>query len=207
MNAQARTPVLECAVTAMTASLGVQPLAAEIPDRALDGERRFAGRFTEFVERNARLAYRVAYAQLRGRADAEDCVQELFLKLYRTNRWEGAADERAYVARAAWRMAGEMRARRPVHDDVAEREFAGSAPSPERAAMDGEAHARVHRLIDALPPKLRAPLVLCSIEGLSSAEAAFALGVPEGTVRRRMKEARELLRAKLRATEEVRRGR
>ncbi len=35
-------------------------MAADTPDRVLDGEGRFAGRFTEFVERNARLAYRVA---------------------------------------------------------------------------------------------------------------------------------------------------
>ena len=64
----------------------------------------------------------------------------------------------------------------------------------------------MHRLIDALPEKLRQPLVLSALEELSSAEVAAVLRLPEGTVRRRVAEARALLREKMTAME-VRHGR
>ncbi len=173
-------------------------------EQAADEEARFAA----FVQTHSRLAFRVAYALLRDASDAEDAVQECFLKLHRGGGWQRGADERAYLARSAWRAALDLRARQPrvaVPEDWDEP--ASASPSPERQAVDGDALARVHRLIDALPETLRFPLVLCSVEGMSSAEAAFALKLPEGTVRRRVKEARALLREKLDALERGRGGR
>ncbi|MGB6608683.1 MAG: sigma factor, partial [Acidobacteriaceae bacterium] len=61
--------------------------------------------FTGLVERQWRFAYRVAWAVLRNRADAEDAAQETFLKIFRARAWRGLRDERAFVARAAWRAA------------------------------------------------------------------------------------------------------
>jgi RNA polymerase sigma-70 factor (ECF subfamily) len=52
-------------------------------------------------------------------------------------------------------------------------------------------------MIDALPEELRQPLVLSSIEEMTSAQIAAALGVPEGTVRTRIHRARALLKQKL----------
>lgn len=51
-------------------------------------------RFTSLVERQARFVFRVAYAVLRNSHDAEDVVQEIFLKIYRTKAWEDIEDER-----------------------------------------------------------------------------------------------------------------
>ncbi len=173
-------------------------------EQAADDEARFAA----FVQTHARLAFRVAYALLRDASDAEDAVQECFLKLHRRGGWQRGMDERAYLARAAWRAALDLRARqlRAASTDEYD-EPASATPSPERQAVAGDALARVHRLIDALPETLRFPLVLCSVEGMSSAEAAVALKLPEGTVRRRVKEARALLREKLNAMEGGRGGR
>jgi DNA-directed RNA polymerase specialized sigma24 family protein len=47
----------------------------------------------------------VAYAVLRNSHDAEDVVQEVFMKLYRSGVWHDMSDEKAYLARTAWRTA------------------------------------------------------------------------------------------------------
>ena len=71
-----------------------------------EDEAEFAG----LVERQWRFAYRVAWAVLRNAHDAEDAAQEAFLKILRARAWRGLRDEKAYVARAAWRLAVEAHA-------------------------------------------------------------------------------------------------
>ena len=73
--------------------------------------------FTALVERQSRFAYRVAYAVLLNAHDAEDAVQETFLKLFRHGGWQQAENERAYLARVAMRTAiDRRRAARPAAD-------------------------------------------------------------------------------------------
>jgi len=59
--------------------------------------------FTALVQRQSRFVFRVAYAALLNSHDAEDAVQETFLKLYRNSGWEHIENERAFLARVAWR--------------------------------------------------------------------------------------------------------
>ena len=67
------------------------------------------------MERQSRFAYRVAYAVLLNAHDAEDAVQETFLKLFRHGGWQQAENERAYLARVAMRTAiDRRRAARPA---------------------------------------------------------------------------------------------
>ncbi len=165
--------------------------------------------FAEFVTRNTLFAYRVAYARLRNSSDAEDAVQESFLKLYRSGRWQMAENERAFLARTVWRMADTLRKRNPPTRPDEPDTRPSAAHDPEQQLMQSSAEAAVHRLIDALPEKLRQPLVLSSLGEMRSAEVAAILNVPEGTVRRRVMEARTLLRTKLNALNtslEVNRG-
>src|SRR6478735_12721670 len=68
--------------------------------------------FAEVVERQWRFVFRVAYAVLLNAHDAEDAVQETFLKLYRNRGWQHVENERAYLARVAWREAVDLRPRR-----------------------------------------------------------------------------------------------
>src|SRR5579859_422526 len=78
-------------------------------------EQSRESRFTEFVERHSRFVFKVAWAVLRNAEDAEDIVQETFLKLYQNNAWEIICDERAFLARASWRLAVDrLRTRRSV---------------------------------------------------------------------------------------------
>lgn len=157
--------------------------------------------FAEFVTRHARFAYRVAYARLRNSSDAEDAVQESFLKLYRGGCWHTAEDERAFLARTVWRMADTLRKRNPLTRPDEPDTRPSGARDPEQQLMQSSAEAAVHRLIDTLPEKLRQPLVLSSLAEMRCAEVAALLNVPEGTVRRRVMEARTLLRTKLNALE------
>jgi len=163
--------------------------------------RRDDAEFTEFVRRHSRLVFRVAYAVLRNSHDAEDVVQEVFLKLYRGNAWDGMRDEKAYLARAAWRVALDRLPKHPSAAEVDEIELVSSHPSPEQVALDADLQQKVHRLIDGLPEDLRQPLALSTIQELTSSEVAQVLGIPEGTVRTRVLRARQLLREKLAALE------
>jgi RNA polymerase sigma-70 factor (ECF subfamily) len=156
-----------------------------------------AERFAALVSRQSRFVFQVAWAVLRNGHDAEDVVQETFLKLYRTGSWERIEDERAFLARTAWRLAvARTRGRRTssVIEDPSD-----AAPGPEREAIAADLHSAVQRLIDALPEDLRVPLALSAIDELSSPRIAEMMGIPEGTVRTRIMRAREILRKKLEA--------
>jgi len=174
--------------------------------------------FTGLVERQWRFAYRVAWAVLRNRADAEDAAQETFLKIFRARAWRGLRDERAFVARAAWRAAvdrlrgglavqgtgrpgnGAFGAKkdegagREVIEEIADR---GLSPEEQVAAANWE--AAVHRLIDSLPEELRQPLALSA--EMNSREIAAAMEIAEGTVLTRLMRGRQVLREKLTAME------
>ena len=158
--------------------------------------------FTALVHRQARFVFRVAYAVLLNPYDAEDAVQETFMKLYRHRGWQQAENERAYLARVAWRTAVDLRGSRTARPPSAEAvDRATEVPShdigPEQSVLSADQQAHLHVLIDSLPEELRLPLVLSSFEEMSSRAIGEALGIPEGTVRTRLQRARQTLREKL----------
>ena len=154
--------------------------------------------FSLLVYRQHRFVFRVAFALLRNAHDAEDIAQETFLKLYRTGRWRGIRDERAFLARAAWRLALDLRRAPDLDSAEADADAMPSqTASPEQQAMSADTTAALHRLIDALPEELRQPLVLSGIEEMNSREIAAVLAIPEGTVRTRLMRARQLLKEKI----------
>ncbi len=155
--------------------------------------------FAALVARQARFVYRVAWSMLRNVHDAEDVVQETFLRVYRARAWERITDERAFLARAAWRGAVD-RLKRGKRESAVE-DAPASGANPEQAALTAERNAAVWRLIDTLPEELRQPLALSGIEELSSREIGEIMGIAEGTVRTRLMRARRILREKLSAYE------
>jgi RNA polymerase sigma-70 factor (ECF subfamily) len=157
-------------------------------------------KFTEFVERQSRFVFRVAYAVLLNSFDAEDAVQEVFLKLYRNQGWHPLDNERAFLARVAWRVAVERRPRSNVQvSDESElvEETPSVHPDPEQRILAANQKAVIHSMIATLPEDLRVPLVLSSFEDLNSRQIGEVLDVPEGTVRTRLQRARQMLRQKL----------
>ena len=157
--------------------------------------------FTALVQRQSRFVFRVAYAVLLNPQDAEDAAQETFLKLYRNGGWQGARNEKAFLARAAWRVAIDRRRGASPGASASQLEPALDPPSPkpgpEQVLVAANQHAVIHAMIDALPDELRLPLVLSAAEELSSREIGAILGIPEGTVRTRLQRARQTLRQKL----------
>ena len=170
----------------------LNPAAAEAGD----------AQFTLLVERRSRFVFRLAFAVVRNVEDAEDIVQETFLKLFRSGAWRSMQDERAFLARVAWRLAvarSPKKKRAPV-DAV---DQLSTEESPEAIALRTDSNRAVHRLIDALPEKLRQPLVMLATEELTAREIAAAMSVPEGTVRRRIMEARRILKEKMERLEGI----
>ena len=168
--------------------------------QATEREERLA--FEALVHRQTRFVFRVANAMLRNTGDAEEVVQETFLKLHRSGTWQSMRDERAFLARMAWRLALDRKRStatgRSLRTDVEHFDaLRATGRDPEQSAMTGDAVGLVHRLIDDLPDELREPLVLSAVEELNSREIAELLGVKEGTVRTRLMRARQLLKEKL----------
>lgn len=164
--------------------------------------------FSALVQRQSRFVFRVAYAVLLNSHDAEDAVQETFLKLYRNSGWKDAENERAYLARVAWRIAVDHKRRSASTvtgsaDPLTLDAMASSHPNPDERMTEANQQALVHVLIDSLPEELRVPLVFSAFDELNSREIGKILGVPEGTVRTRLQRARQILRQKLTSTKET----
>jgi RNA polymerase sigma-70 factor (ECF subfamily) len=167
--------------------------------------------FAALVDRHARFLYRVAFGLLRNAQDAEDAVQETFLKLYRNEGWLAMDDEKAFLARAVWRSGldrlGSAGAKAMRHaEDVSGMEIASAAATPEENALGASARAVMKALIEALPETLRQPLVLSAVEGMRSHEVAAVLGIPEGTVRTRVMRAKAELRRRFLAGQATMQG-
>jgi RNA polymerase sigma-70 factor (ECF subfamily) len=163
-------------------------------------DAQVSGSFAAFMERHSRFVYRIALAVARNPHDAEEVAQETFLQVYRGDRWEAIEDERGYLARVAWRLAARRRRPRMLERELSpeiQLELRSGEAGPEQSAMDRQLEAWLHARIDALPEKLRQPLALAALAELKLVEVARILGLPEGTVRRRIHSARQRLKREL----------
>jgi RNA polymerase sigma-70 factor, ECF subfamily len=151
------------------------------------------------IRRHARFIFKVAYGVLRNSHDAEDVVQEVFLRVHR-NGAAGVSDVPAWLATIAFRLAVD-RKRKPESLDIADFDLAAHAPDAEHVAIDRQRIDRVHRLIASLSEDLRFPLVLSALEELNSRQIGEVLGIPESSVRGRILRARQILKEKLAVTE------
>ena len=189
-------------VPAEWAQFGRRGLAALRHDETAARDEEFAG----LVERQTQFMFRVAYSLLRNVQDAEDAVQEAFLKLYRGEGWRRMEDERAFLARTVWRVALDRAPKEKDRmADVAEIEIADCGESPEDLATGGDERALLRQMIAGLPEELRQALLLSSVEEMKSGEVAAVMGIPEGTVRTRVMRAKAELRKRYEAMVEVRR--
>jgi RNA polymerase sigma-70 factor (ECF subfamily) len=181
---------------------------ASLPDgllarRVADGEETA---LRELLRRHNQRLFRTARAILRDDAEAEDAVQEAYLKAIRAiGNFRGDAKPSTWLTRIAANEALERLRRRPKaevlplepdiepmpHDDVVPPE------TPEASAMRAETRRIVERRIDALPEAFRTVFVLRVVEEMTVEETAAALAIPEATVRTRLFRARSLLRESL----------
>lgn len=170
----------------------VDRLAGTVIGDAGEVEREFESRLSD----SSTLAVRVAYSVLRHRQDAEDVAQEAFARAHRKFRHLRDRDRfRAWLVRITWRLALDRR-RADRRRTARETARAVEAPPPTAAdAMEaGERAAALWRAIDALPEKLRAVVVLASIQEHDIGEVARLLALPIGTVKSRLFLARRRLK-------------
>jgi RNA polymerase sigma-70 factor, ECF subfamily len=171
-----------------------------------------AAAFELIMRRHNRRLFRLARSVLRNAAEAEDVVQETYLRAFaKLDAFAGPAGFSAWLARIAYNEAlGRVRGSDRVvslHDYVSDGDGATDVrriatmtsrhPDPERLAGSGELRRMLEDAIDALPDEFRAVFVLRAVEGMSVAETAEALSIRPETVKTRFHRARHRLQATL----------
>lgn len=141
------------------------------------------------------LAFRVAYAVLRQREDAEDVAQEALARAFqRLNTLRAPEQFRAWLVRTCWRSALDYRRARQRRERREKAAVRGApVPTPEELAAESEFRERLQAAIDDLPEKQRIVVILCGLKGHDSRRVASILGLPDGTVRSRLFVARQRL--------------
>ena len=173
----------------------------EIPNSAVDDLARIQAEeatLAALVSQYAGALYRVAYSVLRNPADAEDAVQEAFVRVLRHRDTLGEVDQRVWLIRIVWNIVLDRKRRaktRPETDDVAElaRVLPCDGLSAEQIAAAAQHHAHVLACVEKLPVKERQVLMLSAFEELTSVEIAEVLSITESSVRSRLFRARNLM--------------
>ena len=151
------------------------------------------------VSQYAVTLYRVAYSVLRNASDAEDAVQESFVRVLRHRETlVEVRDQRVWLIRIVWNVVLDRKRRmktRPETDDVAElaRVLPVGGLSAEERVAAAQHHAHVLGCVEQLPAKEREVLMLSAFEELNSVEIASVLGISESSVRSRLFRARNLM--------------
>jgi RNA polymerase sigma-70 factor, ECF subfamily len=142
--------------------------------------------FRALVERHSRTVFRLAYRMTGNEQDAEDVVQESFLRVYRQlGRFESRANFGTWLYRIVANCSVDlMRSKQARHDqvrgesiDAAVEMPAAQTPGPERLAQSAEIQERVREALGALSPLERAAFTLCHHEGRSIEEISKTLGL------------------------------
>ena len=175
---------------------------------ARDGDRTA---FDELVSIYHRAVFRTAMAALGRREDAEDATQDAFVLAWRkVSHFRGDSSFKTWLLAIVWRQALDRRRSRSrwwqraasvKHDDTAEDDVVERLVSleadPERRAEARHRVRQVRVAMQGLSPKLRDTLLLAASGDHEYREIAAMLGVPLGTVKWRVAEARKLIQRKL----------
>ncbi len=196
-------------------SLAVEPLPLsslsdlELATRIARGDR---GAFTTVMRRHNRVLFRTARAILRDDADAEDAVQDAYLRAHaRIGTFAGNSRLSTWLVRIVVNEAL-VRLRQRKRDQTvvpfspsrlrpseSEEDMAPGRPeeTPENMTLRAEMRKLLERSIDELPVDFRTVFILREVEEMTVEETALALEIPSSTVRTRLFRAKSLLRESL----------
>ncbi|MGH9681647.1 MAG: sigma-70 family RNA polymerase sigma factor [Candidatus Acidiferrales bacterium] len=165
--------------------------------------------FEELVNRYEGKIFRLGMNITQNREDAEDVMQEAFLKSYTNlDRFQGDSRFYTWLVRIAVNEAlMKLRKRRPNQTSLDEpltdgedpvfREIVDWGPSPEQRFAQTELNEILNSVIAELDPIFRVAFLLRDVEGISTEETAQILGISEAAVKSRLLRARLKLRQKL----------
>lgn len=168
--------------------------------------------FEIIMRRNNRALYRAARSILHEDSEAEDAVQEAYLRAYQAlGAFRGDSKLSTWLTRIAINEALDKMRRRKQEQgtvllenvvDLESHLESGIAAkcgpeAPERAVMRAQTRKLLEHKIDQLPAAFRTVFVLRALQEMSVEETAVCLGIPEATVRTRFFRARSLLRESL----------
>lgn len=177
-------------------------------DRARAGDH---DAFRAIMTRGNQRLFRVARSILRDDSEAEDVLQESYLRAFRAIAdFRGDADVMTWLTRIVVNEArGRLRSRRPtVEIGAVERAqeagatiiafpLPGATETPEIAAESIHLRRMIEAAIDDLPEPFRLTFILRDVHGCDTSETAAALDIAEATVKTRLHRARRLMRAAL----------
>jgi len=172
----------------------------DLVTRAQGGDR---DAYAQLVRQHRQVAFRVAYLIVGSAADAEDVVQEAFVKALKgLDRFRQDAPFRPWLLRIVGNEARNLRraAGRRLHYETRAGLAAVSGdavPSPEVAAEVDDLRSQLLAAVNQLPPRDRLVVGLRYFLELSEEETATAAGIPRGTVKSRLWRAKRRLRAVL----------
>jgi RNA polymerase sigma-70 factor (ECF subfamily) len=171
---------------------------SDVIERARHGD---SPAYAEVVRLHRRSLYRLAWSVLGSEDEAEDCVQEAFIKAYEAIRRRGAPPHlTAWLRRITVNCAISQLRRCSVRTAFA---LGEGAPEADGAALQAQAEAaelqrRICLAARSLPPRQRVAFGLVHIHGLSQPETAEAMGCSLGSVKVHLHRARERLALELR---------
>ncbi|MCU1309676.1 MAG: polymerase sigma-54 factor RpoN [Candidatus Angelobacter sp.] len=188
----------------------------EVVARVLAGD---VASFEILMRRHNQRLYRIGRAILRNDAEAEDVMQDAYVRAYEhLAQFAGRAKFSTWLSRIAVNESLARRRHLARHEELEPQmknkenmnasdenghrteRFAASAPNPEEQASSSELQRLLEVAIEALPDDFRAVLVMRDVEEMDTAEAAAALDISEENVKVRLHRARALLRKKLYVT-------
>ena len=162
------------------------------------------------TKRYNRRLFRIARSILRNDAEAEDVVQETYVRAFTgLDMFRGDAAFGTWITRIAMNEAlGRLRRRRPTVDwetygtnrneaEIINFPISASGSDPEKAMAQSEIRTVLEHAIDELPDAFRSVFVARIVEGMSVDETADLFGLQPETVKTRLHRARVLLRAEL----------
>lgn len=168
--------------------------------RALDRSQTDTSQtITALVAEYSTALYRVAFSVTRNAAEAEDAVQEAFLRVLKhQDRLVEIRDYRVWLVRIVWNIVLDRKRRaktRPENEDLSDhaRVLTSGDPAADQSVISMQERGRIMGLIDRLPHREREALLLSAVEELSTAEIAAVLGTTESSIRSRIFRARREL--------------
>lgn|SRR5882724_6921845 len=174
-------------------------------ERARSGD---SDAFRLLVEQHSRAIFRLAFRMTGNEQDAEDVVQETFLRAYKQlDRYEARSSFSTWLFRIASNYSLDLIRSRKRHEDRRERgtdeerdilqTIPMDTPSPERLVYGGQVRDRVNAALDELSAQERAAFVLRHFEGLSIEEIGASLGTGTNATKHSIFRAVQKLRKNL----------